>query len=178
MKNMKVLFVTSGAIAYDVSSGNTFLNLFGELADTELYSLFTRSEVPDKKIKAAFRIAEAELPRYIFRRNRIGERVTASDCVLDEYAMQLEAVAEAQKHKPGLVLADIQLADNSSGIEAVQEILQGVKLPVIFITAFPERLLTGDRPEPAFLLTKPYQPATLRAAISQVLFFDESTVPA
>ena len=89
-----------------------------------------------------------------------------------------EAVAEAQKHKPGLVLADIQLADNSSGIEAVQEILEDVKLPVIFITAFPERLLTGDRPEPAFLLTKPYQPATLRAAIAQVLFFDESTVPA
>lgn len=89
-----------------------------------------------------------------------------------------EAVAEAQAHTPGLVLADIQLADNSSGIEAVQEILGSMKVPVIFITAFPERLLTGDRPEPAFLLTKPYQPATLRAAISQVLFFDESTVPA
>ena len=89
-----------------------------------------------------------------------------------------EAVAEAQKHQPGLVLADIQLADNSSGIEAVQEILTAMTVPVIFITAFPERLLTGDRPEPAFLLTKPYQPATLRAAISQVLFFDESTVPA
>src|SRR5688500_8171082 len=89
-----------------------------------------------------------------------------------------EAVAEAQKHQPGLVLADIQLADNSSGIEAVQEILTDLKVPVIFITAFPERLLTGDRPEPAFLLTKPYQPATLRAAISQVLFFDESTIPA
>lgn len=89
-----------------------------------------------------------------------------------------EAVAEAQTHKPGLVLADIQLADNSSGIEAVQEILTDMNVPVIFITAFPERLLTGDRPEPAFLLTKPYQPATLRAAISQVLFFDESTVPA
>ncbi|MHA4838517.1 response regulator [Sphingopyxis sp. MSC1_008] len=89
-----------------------------------------------------------------------------------------EAVDEAQKHQPGLVLADIQLADNSSGIEAVQEILADLKVPVIFITAFPERLLTGDRPEPAFLLTKPYQPATLRAAISQVLFFDESTIPA
>lgn len=89
-----------------------------------------------------------------------------------------EAVDEAHKHQPGLVLADIQLADNSSGIEAVQEILADLKVPVIFITAFPERLLTGDRPEPAFLLTKPYQPATLRAAISQVLFFDESTIPA
>ena len=89
-----------------------------------------------------------------------------------------EAVAEAQAHQPGLVLADIQLADNSSGVEAVQEILAGMSVPVIFVTAFPERLLTGDRPEPAFLLTKPYQPATLRAAISQVLFFDESTIPA
>src|SRR5690606_11375158 len=89
-----------------------------------------------------------------------------------------EAVAEAQEHQPGLVLADIQLADNSSGIEAVQEILSSLKVPVIFITAFPERLLTGDRPEPAFLLTKPYQPATLRAAVSKVLFCDESTVTA
>lgn len=94
MRNMKVLFVTSGAIAYDVSSGNTLLNLFGEIADTELYSLFTRSGAPDEKINAAFRIAEAELPRYIFRRNRIGERVTASDCVLDEHAMHLEEIAK------------------------------------------------------------------------------------
>lgn len=89
-----------------------------------------------------------------------------------------EAVAEAKKHNPSLILADIQLADNSSGIEAVQEILGESQLPVIFITAFPERLLTGDRPEPAFLLTKPYQPATLRATIAQVLFFDEATIPA
>ena len=89
-----------------------------------------------------------------------------------------EAVAEAKKHQPSLILADIQLADNSSGIEAVQEILSESQLPVIFITAFPERLLTGDRPEPAFLLTKPYQPSTLRATIAQVLFFDEATIPA
>lgn len=107
MKNMKVLFVTSGAIAYDVSSGNTFLNLFGELADTELYSLFTRSGAPDKKIIAAFRIAEAELPRYIFRRDRIGERVTANDQVLDEHAMQLEAVAKRNASQLKYIARDI-----------------------------------------------------------------------
>lgn len=89
-----------------------------------------------------------------------------------------EAVEEAKRHHPTMVLADIQLADNSSGIEAVQEILAETPVPVIFITAFPERLLTGDRPEPAFLLTKPYQPATLRATIAQVLFFNEATIPA
>ncbi|MDP3546828.1 MAG: response regulator [Phreatobacter sp.] len=83
-----------------------------------------------------------------------------------------EAVALVAKKRPGLVLADIQLADGSSGLEAVAEILQSIDLPVIFITAYPERLLTGERPEPAFLITKPFQPEAVKAAISQALFFD------
>ena len=85
-----------------------------------------------------------------------------------------EAVAIAKKKSPGLVLADIQLADGSSGINAVNEILQGFELPVIFITAYPERLLTGERPEPTFLITKPFQPETVKAVISQALFFDQT----
>ncbi len=89
-----------------------------------------------------------------------------------------EAVAEAIAKRPGLVLADIQLADNSSGIDAVKDILAQFSVPVIFITAFPERLLTGERPEPTFLITKPFQRATVKAAIAQALFFDEATVPA
>lgn len=83
-----------------------------------------------------------------------------------------EAIALVKARRPGLVLADIQLADGSSGLEAVNEILQSVDVPVIFITAYPERLLTGDKPEPAFLITKPFQPAAVKAAISQALFFD------
>lgn len=83
-----------------------------------------------------------------------------------------EAIALAAKKRPGLVLADIQLADGSSGLEAVNEILGAMEVPVIFITAYPERLLTGDRPEPAFLITKPFQPEAVKAAISQALFFD------
>lgn len=88
-----------------------------------------------------------------------------------------EAVALARSTKPGLVLADIQLADNSSGIDAVRDILNEFPVPVIFITAFPERLLTGERPEPTFLITKPFQRPTVKAAIAQALFFDEATVP-
>lgn len=91
---------------------------------------------------------------------------------------RVEAVALARAAAPGLVLADIQLADDSSGIDAVADILTELKLPVIFITAFPERLLTGDRPEPTFLITKPFQERTLKAAIAQALFFNPATVPA
>ena len=88
-----------------------------------------------------------------------------------------EAVAQAMAQRPTLVLADIQLADDSSGIDAVKDILAEFSVPVIFITAFPERLLTGERPEPTFLITKPFQRSTVKAAISQALFFDSSTVP-
>ncbi|MEN5084168.1 response regulator [Bosea sp. TWI1241] len=83
-----------------------------------------------------------------------------------------EAIELVAKKRPGLVLADIQLADGSSGLDAVNEILESIDVPVIFITAYPERLLTGDRPEPAFLITKPFQPEAVKAAISQALFFD------
>jgi CheY-like chemotaxis protein/DNA-directed RNA polymerase specialized sigma24 family protein len=83
-----------------------------------------------------------------------------------------EAVAMVRARAPGLVLADIQLADGSSGLDAVNEILTEIDTPVIFITAFPERLLTGEKPEPAFLVTKPFRPETVKATISQALFFD------
>ncbi|MFT3973013.1 MAG: response regulator [Amaricoccus sp.] len=82
-----------------------------------------------------------------------------------------QAVQAAGAETPGLVLADIQLADGSSGLDAVREILTMFEVPVIFITSFPERLLTGKRPEPTFLITKPYDPNAVKAAISQALFF-------
>jgi DNA-directed RNA polymerase specialized sigma24 family protein len=85
---------------------------------------------------------------------------------------QKEASALFNRTRPKMILADIQLADGSSGIDAVNEILQSTSLPVIFITAFPERLLTGERPEPAFLVTKPFNPEMVKALISQALFFD------
>jgi DNA-directed RNA polymerase specialized sigma24 family protein len=85
-----------------------------------------------------------------------------------------EAIALAKAKRPGLVLADIQLADGSSGLDAVNELLDNFKVPVIFITAYPERFLTGERPEPAFLIAKPFQPAMVSAVISQALFFERN----
>jgi DNA-directed RNA polymerase specialized sigma24 family protein len=82
------------------------------------------------------------------------------------------ALTLAKAKRPGLILADIQLADGSSGLDAVNELLRSFEVPVIFITAYPERFLTGERPEPAFLIAKPFQPSTVSAVISQVLFFE------
>ncbi|WP_332065699.1 response regulator [Bartonella sp. CB189] len=85
-----------------------------------------------------------------------------------------EAVLMHHQKKPRMILADIQLADNTSGIDAVNDILKNDSIPVIFITAFPERLLTGERPEPTFLVTKPFNPDMVKALISQALFFQKS----
>jgi DNA-directed RNA polymerase specialized sigma24 family protein len=82
-----------------------------------------------------------------------------------------EAVAIGRTKPPGLILADIQLADGSSGLDAVNDLLNTFEVPVIFITAYPERFLTGLRPEPAFLIAKPFQLAVVSAVASQALFF-------
>lgn len=89
-------------------------------------------------------------------------------------ATRTQAQDITARQQPGLVLADIQLADGSSGLDAVDDILSIGEVPVIFITAYPERLLTGTRPEPTYLITKPFQESTVRAAISQALFFNSS----
>lgn len=80
-----------------------------------------------------------------------------------------EAVALGSESSPDLILADIQLADGSSGIDAVKDLLQDFHVPVIFITAYPERLLTGERPEPTWLVTKPFEAETVMATIGQAL---------
>lgn len=90
----------------------------------------------------------------------VGTAVTKSD-----------AVRVAKAEVPGLVLADIRLADGSSGIDATTEILQSFEVPVIFITAYPEQLLTGEKPEPTYLITKPFLTDTVKATIGQALFF-------
>ena len=83
---------------------------------------------------------------------------------------QVEAVRAALKSRPDLILADVQLADGSSGLAAANEILQRLEAPIIFVTAYPERLLTGHAAEPAFLITKPFNPDAVKAAIGEALF--------
>jgi CheY-like chemotaxis protein/DNA-directed RNA polymerase specialized sigma24 family protein len=95
----------------------------------------------------------------------LGHQVVATAATKDE------AVAKAKSERPGLVLADINLGEGGSGIDAVNEILSSFNIPVIFITAYPEKLLTGERPEPTYLIAKPFLPETVQATVGQALFF-------
>jgi CheY-like chemotaxis protein len=91
--------------------------------------------------------------------------------VIGTAATRDEAVKKALAERPGLVLADINLGEGGSGIDAVNDILNSFDIPVIFITAYPEKLLTGERPEPTYLIAKPFLPETVQATVGQALFF-------
>jgi CheY-like chemotaxis protein len=95
----------------------------------------------------------------------LGHEVVATAASRDE------AVKQAHLKKPGLILADINLGEGGSGIDAVNDILNSFDIPVIFVTAYPEKLLTGERPEPTYLIAKPFLPETVQATVGQALFF-------
>ena len=82
---------------------------------------------------------------------------------------EAEAVTLAEKHQPGLILADINLGAGGDGAAAVQRIMRHHYAPVIFVTAYPERLLTGEALEPTFVITKPFEPLTLAIATFQAV---------
>jgi CheY-like chemotaxis protein len=95
----------------------------------------------------------------------------AGHSVLGIATTHRQAVELAGSAEFGLILADIALADGSSGAEAVQEIQASLPrpVPVIYITAFPKRLLTGEPSEPAFLIPKPFLPRQVRAMVEQAV---------
>jgi CheY-like chemotaxis protein len=95
----------------------------------------------------------------------LGHEVVATAASRDD------AVKQAHLKKPGLILADINLGEGGSGIDAVNDILNSFDIPVIFVTAYPEKLLTGERPEPTYLIAKPFLPETVQATVGQALFF-------
>jgi DNA-directed RNA polymerase specialized sigma24 family protein/CheY-like chemotaxis protein len=142
-------------------------------------------QVPESVAAERFEMAERDIQRQLATNVLIieDEPIVALDLdrlisglghkVVGVAATQSEARAMVHDRSIGLVLADVRLADGSSGLDAASDILRTLDVPVIFITAFPERLLTGQRREPAFLISKPFRDDTVRALIGQALFFHE-----
>ena len=80
-----------------------------------------------------------------------------------------EALEIAGRDPPSLILADINLGAGGDGATAVARIMRDLTMPVIFVTAYPERLLTGEALEPAFVITKPFDPTILAVATYQAV---------
>jgi CheY-like chemotaxis protein len=135
-------------------------------------AIATASQAIDRDLSSRVMIIEDEMIIAMDLENLVTE---LGHTVIGIATTRDEAVRMAREAKPELVLADIQLADGSSGVDAAIDILDSGSIPIIFITAFPECLLTGERPEPTYLVQKPFSQDTLRATIGQALFFNKPT---
>lgn len=82
---------------------------------------------------------------------------------------QQEQAVDAATPSLSLVLADVQLEGSGSGILAAREILERYDVPIVFVTGFPERLLTGEGLEPAFVVAKPFTEAAIKTTIAHAL---------
>jgi DNA-binding NarL/FixJ family response regulator len=92
--------------------------------------------------------------------------------VVGEAHKAADAMRLAEAKRPDLVIiANMRLADDGDGLELARELLQRAALAVVILTAYPQRFLTGERPEPAFVIGKPYQPAAIAAVAAQALLF-------
>jgi CheY-like chemotaxis protein/DNA-directed RNA polymerase specialized sigma24 family protein len=143
------------------------LDLSGDIVEQHLMT--ARDMLCDQAATTVLVIEDEPVIAFDIERTieEMGHTVVATATTKDE------AVAFAKAERPGIVLADIQLDDGSSGIDAVREILESIDIPVVFVTAFPERLLTGKRREPAFLVTKPFDTDVLKVTIYQALLTAE-----
>lgn len=161
----------------------------------QAFLLAAVEEFSNREIAAIMNITEQQVGNLIAEAGReIADQIAARVLIIEDeplIALEIETLVSDMGHQvlgiartrteaskmarelsPTLVLADVQLADGSSGVDAVNDILKGFNTPIVFVTAYPERLLTGQRAEPAFLVPKPFKHDMLRAIISQALFFE------
>ena len=157
------------------------LSAFEQFSVEEIAAIMRRSP---EDVESLIAVARQDLSNMITGRILVIEDELATANDISEIVMEMghsvignaptkeDALEIVEQVEPDLILSDIQLANGGSGIKAVSEILRTYPMtPVIYITGFPERLLTGKGPEPAFLVTKPYSPDQVRSAVSQAMFF-------
>lgn len=89
--------------------------------------------------------------------------------ILGPVATRPEAVSLANSNPPDLILSDYDLGPGGTGLDAVKDITSQHNSIAIFITGFPEEVLTGEDYEPAFVLKKPYDTDAVHAAIFYAL---------
>jgi PAS domain S-box-containing protein/putative nucleotidyltransferase with HDIG domain len=83
-----------------------------------------------------------------------------------------EAVTAAKKEQPHLVLMDIMLKGNISGVEAADQIYSGLNIPVVYLTAYADEttLQRAKKTEPFGYLLKPFEERELKSTIEIAIY--------
>lgn len=83
-----------------------------------------------------------------------------------------KAIELAMEHKPDLVLMDIMLKGEMSGIEAAEKIKESLNIPVIYLTAYADEntLSKAKVTEPYGYIIKPFKEIDLHTSIEMALY--------
>lgn len=83
-----------------------------------------------------------------------------------------DAIDAAGEHRPDLILMDIMLKGEISGIEAAQQIKDRFQIPVIFLTAYADEstLSKAKVTEPYGYIIKPFKEIDLHTSIEMALY--------
>ena len=83
-----------------------------------------------------------------------------------------EAIDAAGQHRPDLILMDIMLKGDISGIEAAEQIKNRYQIPVIFLTAYADEstLSKAKVTEPYGYIIKPFKEIDLHTSIEMALY--------
>ena len=87
----------------------------------------------------------------------------------------ISAVEKADELRPDLILMDIQLGNDMTGIEAAEQIKNILNIPLIYITAFADdsTLKKAKITEPFAYLLKPFEEKELKAAVEMAIYKSE-----
>ena len=82
-----------------------------------------------------------------------------------------ESIEKASEIHPDLVLMDIKLSGDMDGISAAEQIYSRFRIPVVYLTAFPdEKTLEATKGITFFgYVSKPFDERVLKSAIEQAL---------
>ena len=83
-----------------------------------------------------------------------------------------DAIALAREHHPDLVLMDIMLKGDMSGIDAADVVRKEINIPVIFLTAYADEstLAKAKITEPYGYILKPFKEIDLHSSIEMAIY--------
>ena len=119
-----------------------------------------------------FLIVENETSKIIYLKNILGK---VGNHVVDVASSGEEAVQKAGDLNPDLILINIKIKGEISGVEAANKIVNLYKIPIIFLTVFIKNCLNKSLqlPEDAIVLSKPIKQEHLKYCISRTFGDDK-----
>jgi len=91
--------------------------------------------------------------------------------VLDVISRGEDAVNAAIDHRPDLIISDILLKGEITGVDAIEQILNHINIPFIFLTALNDTGIMDQANEtsPSAIINKPYDMKNLIEIINSLL---------